>query len=117
MGLKRMNIQETRDMINQWAGQDVLLIKEEDGDVDKTVISLKDVTFSQRGATIDDYVSPDTLQLHGEGYVLLEDQNVPLPNDSFDIALSDDMAIRSENGTLEIRTDRAAFTVMSQSRG
>lgn len=109
-----MDIQKAKETINHWVGQDVLLIKEEDGDVDETIISLNDVTFVERKPTIDGYVLPRALQLHGSGYVVLEDRNAPLPNDAYDIPLSEDLHIHTDEGALLIETSRASYTIAPQ---
>lgn len=107
-------MQEVKDMIRPWMDQHVLLTKHEDGDIDKTVLKLKAITIVEREPSIDDYVSPQALQLHGNGFVLFKDRRTPLPYERYDIPLTDQLHVHRREGALHIVTERAQYTIELQ---
>lgn len=107
-----VNVREAKKMIDQWAGRDILLTKEEDGDIDQTVMTLENASIVERKESIDDYVSPTALQLHGEGYVIFDgERQAPLPNNAYDIPLTDNVHMHAGENTLFIETERAKYSV------
>lgn len=107
-----MNVQEVKDALDQWIGHNIVLTKQEDGDIDTTMIALEKSSFVKRGKTIDGYVSPVALQLRGKGTVpSSQEGTAPLPDDRYDIPLTDDFRIHRDDDTLCIETERAKYTV------
>lgn len=110
-----MNVQDMKTMLDHLVGHDILLTKREDGDIDKTIISLQSVSLVERGETIDGYVSPAALQLRGQGYVLQDNQKSPLPHQRYDIPLTDELNIRDDgDNMLLIETERANYAIARQ---
>lgn len=107
-----MHERELKQVLDQWVGRDVVLTKQEDGDIDQTVMSLEHVTYVGRGETIDGYVSSRALQLRGEGTVQTAGgERQPLPFARYDIPLTDDCHIQHNQNTILIETERAEYTV------
>jgi len=98
--------------LEQWNGQEVQIVKEEDGDIDLTLMTLNKTSLIERTPTMDGYVSPLSLRMEGEGSVVHADhQQEELPSAAFDIPV-DRLHDNHFDGTrLMLTTDRGTYTI------
>ncbi|WP_051331225.1 hypothetical protein [Aneurinibacillus terranovensis] len=99
---------ELKAKLDQWIGQELLITKEEDGDIDKTHLSLKNTDIEQVNS-IDDYVLPFVLRLKGSGEVITDDGESPLPYECYEIPFKHITKSSMTDAELSFQTDRAIY--------
>lgn len=97
--------------LKNWNGEEILISKTENHDGDQTVLTLDDVSITERGMTIDGYVSPLALKLRGEGRVVMEDTDVPLPAASYEIPLTGVEDAHFDGNWIYLLTERASYMI------
>lgn len=97
--------------LSAWDGKQILISKDENGDRDQTVLRLDDISIINRGETIDNYVSPASLKLQGDGYAILNDTDVPMPSASYDIPIDAVYDAHFDGMRLYLSTDRGSYTI------
>jgi hypothetical protein len=108
----KLQIEELMAFLNQWNGQEVQIIKEEDGDMDLTVMTLNQTSLIERTPTIDGYVSPLSLRMEGNGYVVHENNHLEeLPLATFDIPVDSLREDHFDGTRLTLLTDRGTYTI------
>ncbi|HEX6922401.1 MAG TPA: hypothetical protein VF149_01150 [Bacillales bacterium] len=99
------------DSLKMWDGRQVLISKEENGDRDQTILQLEDISLANNGDTIDNYVSPASLQLKGPGRAVMSDTEVPMPSGTYDIPIDGLHDAHFDGMRLFMSTDRGAYTI------
>lgn len=90
----------------------LLIQKEEDGDIDKLELTLNDVTIGHlRREDPDNFVENVAILLHGEGFIALGDKYERLPQDVFEIPISDYLNVEKASKELRIKTGRAKYLI------
>ncbi|WP_042198692.1 hypothetical protein [Paenibacillus camerounensis] len=104
-------VQQLKDWLNSESGQTVVITKQELDDVDTVHFSLESVDYRGAEEVIDDYLG-DALILRGSGNTLNGDgELVPLPQPSYEIAVSGLQLHSAEAERAELQTDRAKYTL------
>ena len=111
--MEKTDVNTLKGFLDKWVNHQIMITKEEDG-VDRTLMSVHDVKIVERPESIDGYVAPLVVQLHGEGYVIEGNRKVPLPGDRYDIALSDKSDVEMADKFCTIQTERASYTFTLQ---
>lgn len=111
MQSNREDLSSLISSLRTWDGRQVLISKEENGDRDQTVLKLNDILIENHGDTIDDYISPISLQLRGEGHAILSDTEVPMPSASYDIPIDQVYDAHFDGMRLYLSTDRGSYTI------
>lgn len=104
-------IRDLEDILNQWIGHRILITKEENGDLDQTVIDLERYDREDYENGRDDYLPKAAFQLIGQGQTVGDNRYPALPYSSFDIPLDDISEIHSDPEGVFFRTDRAVYTL------
>ncbi|MBN8209201.1 hypothetical protein JI666_10635 [Bacillus sp. NTK071] len=102
---------ELRNTLTEWVGGHLIIEKNEQDDVDKTIMKLEDFAFQHRGETVDDYTASTLLQLKGEGKVISDQATVPLPHSLFEVPLENINEVNHQNNELMIGTSRASYHI------
>lgn len=109
------NIQEEIDKLvsslQAWGGTQVLISKEENGDRDRTVMKLEEISFADNGESIDGYVAPFSLQLAGNGRAIMNDTEIPMPSATYDIPMNQLYDAHFDGMRLYVTTDRGSYTI------
>ncbi|GAB7386904.1 hypothetical protein BSNK01_07400 [Bacillaceae bacterium] len=104
-------IAQLKALLDEWRGSPIAITKEEDGDVDQTIMTLDKTTFVERAPTIDGYVSPLSLRLDGEGRTILETSAADLPYASYDIPVEEVYDLHFDGGQIHLTTSRGAYRI------
>ncbi|MDD9265408.1 hypothetical protein ACFPES_00020 [Paenibacillus sp. GCM10023248] len=113
--METLTIQEVCGWFEANLDKNILIKKEEQNDIDQVEIALQDVGLMSHSDSIDDYLSPQAILLHGSGFIFqLDDDKQPLPGDSFEIPLNGNFhGYQDENG-MEINTEAASYSIKIQ---
>ncbi|WP_102347537.1 hypothetical protein [Bacillus sp. Marseille-P3661] len=104
-----IQLQET---LNQWAGKLIHISKHENRDIDETSMTLSSAKFHERPPTIDNYVAPYVLQLHGKGKIETDHhQYEQIPNETYEIPLSNQHEMTINNEQIIIKTEDRSYTI------
>jgi len=97
------------DWLNSHINQTIVIEKHELSDLDIVHFKLESVDYRSSGATIDDYLD-DALVLIGSGDTKNKSgELVPLPQNSFEIAVSGMRFSPSDDKRFQVDTDRAKY--------
>jgi hypothetical protein len=105
------NVEEIVNALKAWDDQQILISREENGNLDQTVITLNDISIDDHGETIDGYVSPVSLLLEGNGRAVMEDTDVPMPSSTYDIPIDQVYDAHFDGIRLFVTTDRGSYTI------
>ncbi|GGH75434.1 hypothetical protein JOD43_000524 [Pullulanibacillus pueri] len=94
--------------LKAWEGSQILITKEEEGDIDQTVIDLHRLDFENYDNAFDDYLPQAALQLAGPGQTLGETDS-PLPYAQFDIPVDHLSEVQCSSEEIFIKTDRGTY--------
>ncbi|MBW7459120.1 hypothetical protein ACFOLF_32550 [Paenibacillus sepulcri] len=100
------------DWLQSHTGQELLIRKQEQEDLDEVRLELSDIDYrSSRSDSIDEYTSDSALLLHGRGTVITEDSEEELPSRTFEIPLQGLNYAKQENDALVLETERAKYLI------
>lgn len=112
MDQSTLSVEEFNELLGQWNGKDIKIIKQEINYIDEVLISLETSSFSKNSERLDDYEPLYVLQLSGTGKVKTADNNyVPLPTPIYDIPIEDDTSYQFDGSIFTIETDRGIYTI------
>ncbi|MBP1930585.1 hypothetical protein [Ammoniphilus resinae] len=102
-------ISEIQKWMESMTGQTVLIKKEEDGDLDQVHLRLDKLTVGrQQSDDPDGYVLPQALLFHGQGTI---NNGESLPQNVYEIPLSNSWLSEEQGNLLHIKTERAVYTI------
>lgn len=104
------DIESVQQTLSKWGGQRIIITKEENGDVDQTMLDLEQVELEET-SPLDDYRADHSIQLIGKGQTVFEDHQEPLPYQTFDIPVENITNISVDQGRIIIRSDRGIYTI------
>lgn len=105
-----MNKLETE--LSKWKQNEISVHKQQNRDTDLTMLQLGDVTLHKRPKTIDGYVSPFVLQLHGSGRnITSETTSAPLPYETYEITLEENFKANFQENKITIESDDVHYTI------
>jgi hypothetical protein len=113
--MDELTIQEVCSWFESNKDKSIMIKKEVQEDIDQIEINVKDVGLMSFSDTLDAYLSPKAIVLHGSGSIETHDgEKQRLPEDSFEISFDGNFhGIQNEKG-LEIQTDRASYMITTQ---
>lgn len=107
-------VQQFSNWLNNHVNNTILIEKQELSDTDTIHFKLEGVDYRDAANAIDDYLD-SALILRGSGSTLNRDgKMVPLPQSSFEIAISGLRVNHSDEAAADIRTDRAHYTISKE---
>jgi hypothetical protein len=106
-----LDINQLKSTLQSWGNVQLLISKVEMGDVDQTVINLSELGFERYERHTDDYLSSATLQLVGKGYQVMEDTDIPMPYQTYDIPVEDVLDFQNDGDRIHLVTNRASYTI------
>jgi hypothetical protein len=109
-------MQYSQEHVSNWIeaykNKAILISKKEDGDLDQVDLQLDKVSLGKlREKDPDEYVSMSTLLLHGQGNIHSGGHSGALPQDVYEIPLTDGWLVKEMEDRLEIKTERAIYTI------
>lgn len=103
---------QLQDTLNKLNGKLIHITKEVNHDIDKTTMTLSGAALHERPATIDGYVSPYVLQLHGKGKInTTHAQYEELPYEIYEIPLSNKLHTHVQPNHISIKTNEGSYTI------
>ncbi|MDG0812595.1 hypothetical protein [Cohnella rhizosphaerae] len=102
--------------VTQWlesqTDKELVITKHEDDDIDETVIRLARIERTgERRDALDDYTNGAALVLRGNGTVVTEGREAPLPNDAFEIPLEGLSLTETAESAALLVTERARYSI------
>lgn len=112
MDKKLLSIDEVKELLKQWSGKQIKIVKHEMNDLDEALIDLKNISYQQETQTIDDYEARNSLHLNGAGMIeTTEDNYQELPSDLYEIPLEEDALYESDGKKLMVSTSRGVYVL------
>lgn len=103
---------QLQDTLNKLNGKLIHITKEVNRDTDETSLTLSGATLHKRTSTIDGYVSPYVLQLHGKGKInTTHAQYEQIPYETYEIPLSNKLHTHIQPNHISIKTDDGTYTI------
>ncbi|MCM3741347.1 hypothetical protein M3210_13825 [Oceanobacillus luteolus] len=107
-----LSIQEFNDLLRQWSGKRVKVVKHEMSDLDETLINLDEVSYAKENHDEDDYEPRYALHLNGPGKIGTTENNFEdLPSDKFEIPLEDDALYEYDGSRFLLTTSRGVYSI------
>jgi hypothetical protein len=109
-------MENSQEHVSNWIeshrNKSILISKKEDGDLDQVDLQLDKVSLGQlKEKDPDEYLSMNTLLLHGAGSIQSGVHSGVLPQDVYEIPITNQWVVKELGDTLEIRTERAIYTI------
>lgn len=108
--MSQTEIIELKDQLNEWAGSQISIRKEENGDLDQINIQLDKATFEQRDAQ-DDYLGDHILFIHGKAYSMESEKPVKLPTVLYEIPIDGIEGIQLDSDLVTFKTQRGTYAI------
>jgi hypothetical protein len=105
--------EHVKEALNKWVGSEITIFKEEDGDIDRTAVLLQDTEIEKLNQ-IDDYILPFSLRLKGPGVVIADEENSPLPYQTYEIPFEHIVENHVQENEISFTTNRAVYTITKQ---
>ena len=110
------HVAQVTDCLMNHMDSQLVIRKEEQGDVDQVFMTLKKVSFIPGDPRRDDYVEEDRIVLHGDGCIATEGHGgaAELPRHSYEIPLQSGFRTTPDRNGLTVHTGRATYKFMPQ---
>ncbi len=103
---------ELQDTLNNLNGKLIHITKEVNRDTDKTTMTLSRANLHERPPTIDGYVSPYVLQIHGKGRIGTSSaQYEQIPYETYEIPLTNKLHTHVQPNHISIKTEDGTYTI------
>ncbi|MGF7050291.1 hypothetical protein J2T13_004829 [Paenibacillus sp. DS2015] len=102
---------EVSDWLNSHINESIWIDKREEKDLDQVRVQLDEIGFREATESLDGYTNGSAILLHGSGHVIKEEQEVPLPQNIFEIQLSGLVQAYVKNDRVYLETDRANYSL------
>ncbi|MBT2287841.1 hypothetical protein J7E73_01605 [Paenibacillus albidus] len=107
----KQKVQELSEWLNTHVNATIVIEKQELDDADKVHFQLEAVDYRDAEDVLDDYLD-SALILRGSGSTMNDGgESVPLPQASYEIAVSGLELNAKNDNKLEIKTDRATYVL------
>lgn len=107
-----LTIEQFNDMIRQWNGKQIKIVKHELDDFDETLMDLSAISYSKNPGTIDQYEPIYSLNLNGSGVIeTTMNQYEPLPSELYEIPLEDSAMYEFDGERFIVSTSRGVYTI------
>lgn len=107
-----LTIEQFDELLKQWNGNSVKVLKYEMDDLDETVLDLSSISYSTDTRDIDGYEAMHTLNLNGDGQIqTVASQFQPLPSALYEIPLEDSSLYEFDGNRFIISTNRAVYKI------
>ncbi|WP_085991221.1 hypothetical protein [Oceanobacillus senegalensis] len=107
-----LSIEEFNELIKQWNGRKIKIVKHELDDFDETLMDLSAISYSKNPNTIDDYESMYSLNLNGSGVIETTTNNFEsLPSELYEIPLENSALYEFEGNRFIVSTSRGVYTI------
>lgn len=103
---------QLQEKLNKLQGKLIHITKDQNRDIDQTTMTLSRADFHERKPTIDNYVAPFVLQLHGKGKVgTTHAQYEQIPFETYEIPLSEQHKTKIQENQISIITEDINYTI------
>ncbi|KSU84073.1 hypothetical protein GA0061096_0090 [Fictibacillus enclensis] len=109
--MSEMKIIDIKNTINDWAGNQITIRKEENEDLDQINIQLEKATFEQRDS-VDDYIADNVMFLHGTAYSTEDGEKTELPSVLYEVPLDGIEEINTDQSIITFKTSRGQYAIM-----
>jgi hypothetical protein len=107
-----LTMEEVNEILREWSGKKVKIVKHELDDIDETLINLSKISYAKNDQRIDDYQSEYSLNLNGTGLIETTANNYEdLPNNSFEVPLEEDGLYEFDGDRIILSTTRGVYTL------
>lgn len=111
MKQEHLQIEEFNELLQQWNGQQIKIVKREMDDTDEILLDLKGISFT-KSESIDDYIPRYSLQLNGSGVIETTMNNYEaLPSETFEIPLEEEATYEFDGTRFTISSSRGIYTI------
>lgn len=95
--------------------QTLMIRKQEADNVDETRIKLENAVTAVRNETHpEDFTAEQSFLLKGRGAVIVNGEEIPMPNDLYEIPYDGPLAFTVEEEGLHLTTDRASYRILRE---
>ncbi len=105
-------VQNFMEWLKRHKNQYIVIHKYEQTDTDEVHIQLFNMTFRPRTDSNDDYLNGTAVLLHGLGSLLIDGEQVKLPQDSYVIPVEGMSITEMEDNRVLLKTERAEYTFL-----
>ncbi|WP_156289740.1 hypothetical protein [Oceanobacillus salinisoli] len=107
-----LTVEEFNDLIRQWNGRKIKIVKHELDDFDETLMDLSAISYSKESRRIDDYVPMYSLHLNGSGVIeTTMNHYQSLPSELYEIPLEDSALYEFDGSRFIVSTSRGVYTI------
>ncbi|MEK4802859.1 hypothetical protein MHI02_15115 [Oceanobacillus sp. FSL K6-0118] len=107
-----LTIEQFNDLIRQWNGKQIKIVKHELDDFDETLMDLSAISYSKNGGTIDGYEPIYSLNLNGSGIIgTTINKYESLPSELYEIPLEDSAMYEYDGSRFIVSTSRGVYTI------
>ncbi|MFC4103373.1 hypothetical protein [Paenibacillus xanthanilyticus] len=106
------SIDTLSDWLEDHKFKPLLIQKEEQGDLDRVMIHLTGVDYRPQQEGDDDYTNSSSLLLRGEGVVLTDAEQSPLPGGVFEIPLEGLKKVETDGPRALLQTERGVYHII-----
>ncbi|MFD2333381.1 hypothetical protein ACFSR7_29325 [Cohnella sp. GCM10020058] len=106
------SIADVTEWLESQTDKELVVTKHEDSDLDEVIIRLSRVERrGERSDSPDDYTNGASLLLRGNGTVVTEGREEPLPSDAFEIPLEGLSLTETADDAVLLVTERARYSI------
>ncbi|WP_052675888.1 hypothetical protein [Paenibacillus sp. IHBB 10380] len=109
-----MQLLEVSDWLNAHINESIWIDKREQEDLDQVRVQLEEIGFRESTQSLDGYTDGSAILLHGAGHVIKEEQEVPLPQNTFEIQVSGLVQAYVKNDKAYLETERANYSLRAE---
>lgn len=107
-----LSVEEFNELLREWNGKTIKIVKHELDDFDETLMDLNAISYSKETNRTDDYVALYSLNLNGSG-VIETTPNVyqSLPSELYEIPLEENALYEFDGERFIVSTSRGVYTI------
>ncbi|RDW15535.1 hypothetical protein [Oceanobacillus chungangensis] len=107
-----LSIEEFNQLLQQWNGESIKIVKHELDDLDETLLDLDSLSYSNNDNRGDGYEARHSLYLNGSGVIETTSHNYEtLPKDFYEIPLEDSTLYEFDGSRFILSTTRGVYTI------
>ncbi|GAB4071949.1 hypothetical protein GCM10028778_00520 [Barrientosiimonas marina] len=110
-----LTVETFNDLLQQWNGETIRIVKHELEDLDETSMQLQALSFEINTHRIDEYEPMHTLFLNGTGTIETDaHHDQPLPSSVYEIPLGDDTLYEFDGNQFMLSTSRGMYKITKE---
>ena len=105
------SLRRVSEWLDSHRDEPLLITKTEQGDVDRVRMRLASAGLHEPQSSPDDYTDGTVMYLRGEGTVLGDSEEAPLPQDTYVIPIAGLSDAQVEHGGVRLKTERGEYAI------